>query len=152
MLSSKLIQLIETHWEPITARILDEIRRDERLVHLRGLPESEMRQRAQDILKNLGHWLVGSNREELAGSLERLGRLRYEEAMPLQEVVLGQLTIKREMIEFVHEQGLDRTPVDLYAEEELEHAVDRFFDNAIYHLIRGYEEARQPRAAAARAR
>jgi hypothetical protein len=40
--------------------------------------------------------------------------------------------------------------MDLYAEEELEHGVGQFFDNAIYHLIRGYQQAQPaPRGAAA---
>jgi hypothetical protein len=31
--------------------------------------------------------------------------------------------------------------IELYAEEELEHRVGRFFDFMLYHVVRGYEAA-----------
>jgi hypothetical protein len=31
--------------------------------------------------------------------------------------------------------------MQLYAEEELEHRVGRFFDILVYHLVKGYESA-----------
>ncbi len=141
MLSSKLIQLIEDHWERITARVLGKIRKDPRLVHVGQLPESDLRERAQEILKNLGHWLAASQEEELARHCERLGRLRFVEDIPLHEAVLARLLIKEEMIEFVRDQGLRQTHMELYAEEELEHRVSRFFDRMIYYVVRGYEGA-----------
>lgn len=155
MLSSKLIQLIEDHWEQITTRVLREIRKDARLVHVGKLPESELRQRAQEILKNLGHWLAVSKEEELAKHYEHLGRLRFEESIPLHEAVLARFIIKDQMIDFVREQGFRQTPMELYAEEELEHRVGRFFDTMIYHVVRGYEEAMReslPRSRAAAAK
>jgi len=49
--------------------------------------------------------------------------------------------VKDKMIDFVHDQGLARTAVDLYAEEELERRVGRFFDELTIHMVRGYETA-----------
>jgi hypothetical protein len=61
------------------------------------------------------------------------------------------------MMDFVQEQGLRNDSVefyvelysyvDLYAEEELEHRVGRFFDDLVVHLVRGYEAAWQHGAA-----
>jgi hypothetical protein len=40
------------------------------------------------------------------------------------------------------------SPVELYLEEELHLSIGRFFDNAIYHTVKGYEaEAREASAA-----
>ena len=141
MLSSKLIQLIEDHWDPITTRILRDIRHDHRLPHAAGLPESELRERARDILEHLGHWLSPAKEEELARRFERIGRQRFEESIPLHEVVLAYLIVKDRMLEFVRGQGIGETTVERYAEEELEHSVGRFFDSMIYHVVRGYEAA-----------
>ncbi len=147
MLSSRLVLLIEDHWEQIARRIIREIHDSPRLVHLKRLPELELHQRAQDIVRNLGHWLVASKEDELASYYEHLGRFRNQESIPLEVVVLAYLTVKAEMLEFVREMGMEKTPVELYAEEELEHAVGRFFDHVIYHLVRGYEEAQRSHAA-----
>jgi hypothetical protein len=45
------------------------------------------------------------------------------------------------MFDFVGEQGLTKDSVELYAEEELERRVGRFFDVLVIHMARGYETA-----------
>jgi hypothetical protein len=141
MLSSKLIQLIEDHWDPITTCILEEIRHNPRLRHVGGLPESDLRERARDILERLGHWLSSSREDEMARRFEAVGALRFSESIPLAEVVLAYLIVKERMLDFVRGQGMAQSTVALYAEEELEHCVGQFFDSMTYYVIRGYERA-----------
>jgi hypothetical protein len=141
MLSGKLVQLIEEHWEEIARRVIQKIRRHADLPALAARPESELQEWCQDILVNLGDWLIGTNAEELKRRYEVLGRTRYEESIPLHEAVLRFQILKDTMIEFVHGQGFAMTSVELYAEEELEFRVNRFFDALIYHVVRGYEQA-----------
>ena len=124
MLSSKLIQLIEDHWDTIASRLLIDIRRDPRLSHACSLPQSELSDRAQEILRHLGHWLTTSCQEELARHFERIGGLRFEEAVPLAEVVLCYILIKDRIVDFVRSQGIGQTALEVYAEEELEHSWD----------------------------
>ncbi len=143
MLSSKLIQLIEDHWDPITTCILREIHRDPRLKHASSLPASDLRERAREILEHLGQWLSEAHPREIEERCERIGRLRFEEEIPLREAVLAQLIIKERLIDFVRQQGIADSPVAIYAEEELEHCVGRFFDNMIYHVMLGYEDAQE---------
>ena len=139
MLSTKLIQMVEEHWDTIGARVIKEIRNDPHLFHIRKLPDSELRLWGQGIMKNLGHWLVGSNEQEVAHRYESQGRLRYQEGIPLHEVVHGANLLKYGMLTYIRDQGFCQTTVEVYAEEELEHQVGRFFDSAVYHLVRGYE-------------
>lgn len=141
MLSSRLVRLIEEHWDPLSARVAADIRSDGRLRSVGALPESDLRERARDILEHLDHWLLSSREHELARHFEHIGAERYGERIPLDEVVLAYLKIKRHAIEFVRSQGMGPSTVELYAEEELEHAVGQFFDSAVYHLIRGYQQA-----------
>jgi hypothetical protein len=58
--------------------------------------------------------------------------------------------MKSTVIDFIEEQGIPLDTVGLYAEEELEHRLGKFFDQLIIHLVRGYEGAwrRAARAAA----
>ena len=141
MLSVKLVQLVETHWEQISERILHKIQSDPRLTHVSGLSESELRTRAREIVKNIGDWLGASLDDPLARRCEALGRQRFEEGIPLHEVVLARFIIKDGLMEFVHDHAFVETSLQLYAEGELEKSVGRLFDRMIYHVIRGYEEA-----------
>ena len=141
MLSAKLVQLVETHWEQISERILRKIQHDPRLTHVGGLSESELRARAREIVKNIGEWLGPSRDDVLARRCEALGRQRFHEGVPLHEVVLARFMIKDELMEFVHDHAFVETSLQLYAEGELEKSVGHLFDRIIYHVIRGYEEA-----------
>jgi len=149
MLSGRLIHLIETHHRELTDRVLREIWRQQDLPHIRRLPEAELRERGQAILEHLGEWLLGRE-EEMRKRQEAVGRLRFEQSVPLHEAVHGLCLIKNTIIEFVEEQGIPRDTIGLYAEEELEHRLGKFFDQLIIHLVRGYESAwrRAARAAA----
>jgi len=152
MVSGKLIQLIEANEGEISNRIMAEIHRDPGLTHLRMLSDAELRRRGNKIVKNLGHWLVSWNQEEMAKEFENLGKRRFEENIPLHEVVRALCVIKVKMIDFVNEQGFNLDALTLYAEEELERRVDRFFDLLVIHLVRGYEtEWHRARAAHAAA-
>lgn len=141
MLSNKLIHLIETHEEEIAASIVRSIHRHAELTHLGKLPEAELRERGREILKNLGHWLLHGKEDQLAHEYETLGKERFEQAVPLHESVRGLCLLKDKMMDFIDEQGTDQDCLALYAEEQFERRIGRFFDLLVIHLVRGYERA-----------
>jgi hypothetical protein len=149
MLSARLIHLIETHHKEITERVLREMGRRQDLPHIRRLPEAELRERGRTIIEHLGEWLVG-NEEEMGKRQQAVGRLRFEQSVPLSESVHVLCLVKSTVIDFIEEQGIPLDTIGLYAEEELEHRLSKFFDQLIIHLVRGYEGAwrRALRAAA----
>ncbi len=140
MLSHRLVKLIEDHYEAIVAEAAQRIHEDPELTHLRALPQAELEIWGESVLRNLGHWLDGKD-EAIAQQYEGLGRLRYDENVPLHEAVPGLQILKAGTVDFVREQGFGRSTLEIYAEEELEHRVDRFYDWLLYHLVRGYEAA-----------
>ena len=141
MVSRTLVQMIEDSGERITDWFIRQLRADDRLVQFHTLPESELRDRAHDVLKNLGRWLVAGHEGEIAHRYEALGRHRYEESIPLYEVVRALHTLRETIQAFVREQGIGQTSMQLYAEEEFEHLMGLFFDGAVYHAVHGYETA-----------
>jgi hypothetical protein len=141
MLSGKLVRLIEVHQREITDRLLRDIHRYPDLTHLRQLPEAELRERSQNILENLGYWLAQTNEEEIAHKYEGIGKGRFHEGVPLRESVQALFLIKEKMFDFIGEQGFPPDALQLYAEEELERRVGRFFDLLVLRLVRGYEDA-----------
>ncbi len=143
MLSAKLVQLIEDHWQGITTAILHQIRSDPRLHHISGLPETELRDIGRAILRNLGHWLTASGSEQrmVEEQYEGLGRVRFAESIPLHECVCALQLVKQRVVEFSRDHEFAQSSVEIYAEEELEHRLNQFFDDLVYHEVIGYEEA-----------
>ena len=141
MLSGRLIHLIEAHHQAIADRIVREIWRHPELAHVRRLPEAELRERAQFLIENLGYWLATRNNEEFLKVQEAVAKRRFAELIPMYEVVRALCVIKDNMVDFVEEQGNPKDSLGLYAEEELERRVGRFFDDLIVHTVRGYEAA-----------
>jgi hypothetical protein len=152
MVSRTLVQTIEDNCERITDRIVGRQREDPDLVQVRRLPDSELRDRAREVLKNLGRWLVAGREGETAQRYESLGRRRCEESIPLHEVVRSLHILRQHIVGFVREQGIGHSSLELYAQEELEHLVGLFFDGAVYHVVRGYEGVVHRAAVAAGAR
>jgi hypothetical protein len=141
MLSGKLIRLIESHWGQITGRVLDQIRRDPDMTHIRSLPEIELREWGQDILINLDYWLAAGNETELARRYTDLGVLRFDQDVPLHEAVRALCILREKMIDYVQENFFAKNSLEFCAEEELERRLGRFFDVLVCHLVEGYERA-----------
>jgi|SRR5690348_3288705 hypothetical protein len=149
MLSSKLVRLIESHSEKITADAVQRMRKDPELSHFKKLPDSELRSWARHILQHLGDWLALSDDQQIASCYEGVGKMRFDEAVPLAESVRSFQTLKDLIVAYVRNQANRQTALEIYAEEELEHLLSRFFDRVIYHVVKGYERARRYDQAAA---
>jgi hypothetical protein len=97
------------------------------------LPESELRDWASGILMCLQCYPVPAEREELSSRLQKVGRQRFEEAIPLHEAIRSLQVLKGKIVNFVRN--------DVYAEQELEHEMGLLFDRLLYSVALGYEEA-----------
>jgi hypothetical protein len=141
MLSTRLVQLIEGHSDEICKRLVNAIRSRPDMVSLAARPEGEIREWCGEILNNLGFLLSARKDEEVERRFQVLGRARFEEKIPLHEAVLRFHILKDKIIGFIHEQGFPMSAIQLYAEEELEQRIGRFFDACVYNVVRGYEDA-----------
>jgi hypothetical protein len=141
MLSTKLVKLIESNWEEIAGRVILAVKKHPDLPNLAALPDLELREWCQEILQNIGYVLSKKKDEDIQRRFRLMGRLRFEEKIPLHEAVLRVHLLKDKVIGFIHEQGFAMSAMQLYAEEELEHRLSRLFDACVYYLVRGYEDA-----------
>jgi hypothetical protein len=141
MVSAKLVHQIEDHWEAISTRLLRLLRTCPGLPHFNHIPESEVTEVCRRVLHNLGHWLVSTSDDELAQYYERIGRQRHKEGMPLSECLRSVQLMREATFDYVRDESTIQSSMDLYAEEELETRLARFFDLLAYHLARGYEQA-----------
>lgn len=141
MVSAKLVHQIEDHWEAITARFLRRLRLQQGLPRISRMPESELTENCRKLLRNLGHWLVSSSEGEIAAFYEKVGHDRYAQGVPLSESIRAVQLLKEAVLDYIRDEAFVQTSVDLYAEEELELQLGRFFDLLTFYLARGYERA-----------
>jgi hypothetical protein len=140
MLSGKLARLIEDHSEQIVRATIRQINDNPDLKRLSSLSGSRLVERGNDILAHLTRWLDPCQRDSLAREHEEAGKVQWEQGIPLHESVLALQLLRNQVVEYVTRQ-LNRTYMELYAEEELERWLTNFFDLLIYALVKGYETA-----------
>jgi hypothetical protein len=141
MLSIKLVELIESNWQEIAERVIRAVKKHPDLPNLAALPDLELREWCQEILQHMGYLLSAKREGEIQRRFQVLGKLRFEEKIPLHEAVLRVHLLKDKVIGFIHEQGFAMSTMQLYAEEELDQRLNHLFDSCVYHLVRGYEDA-----------
>jgi hypothetical protein len=141
MITTKLIQLIEEDWEEISARMIRAVRRHPDMEYLAKRSDLDLREWCREILEHIGTLMSARKSDDVQRRFEILGRMRFEEQIPLHEAVMRLHILKDEIVGFIHERGLPMTAVQLYAEEELEQRIGRFFDECVYRVVRGYEKA-----------
>ena len=141
MLSGRLVHLIESHSEEIISSVIARIHREPQMEHYRARVESELRDWGQVLLENLGHWLTAGADEQIGHRYEELGRQRFAADVPLHESVRCLSFVRERVLDFVEEQVVNKSTLNLYAEEELDRRLGRFFDTLTIHMVKGYEAA-----------
>lgn len=134
----ELVNLIEDRAEELAELTVQKIRESPRMAAYHRFGDAELVDRARLVYANLETWLEKESEGRVAEEYFSLGLRRYQERIPLSQVVWALLLIRRNLWEFVESQGWETLP-DLERTLDLELLVVRFFDRAILHTIRGYE-------------
>jgi RsbT co-antagonist protein rsbRD N-terminal domain len=160
MLTSRLMEFIETHARSLIGETLRDIQTNERTAAFHRIPAAELEQRVAALFLNLRKWIGNPEDDEVRKEYEEWGRKRFRQGIPLSEIIYFVILAKAHLRRFIREHGLiafagDRVtpdellPVQLYGIQELNYTVGEFFDRALYHLTRGYEAAVKASQAAA---
>ncbi len=138
MLVGRLVGLIEGHADELADRLVRRIREDPRTAAYELCDDDELADRGRQVYAHLGGWLSETSETHVEEEYRRLGKQRRKEGIPLAEVVMALLIIRRNLWQFVDAQGAD-TILELRQQFDLELMVVRFFDRAIYHTVGGYQ-------------
>jgi hypothetical protein len=141
MIYSKLVKLIEDNQEELTIRSYKELLDREETLRYRNVPEDILKERISDVYSMLISWL---NKEKRAGNIRKyyadLGKRRYSEGIPVSEVVMAFMLLKRHLWLFIMEKQFFDSTYECYQALELNNKVVLFFDRIIYFTALGYEE------------
>jgi len=152
MLTSRLIELIDSQAAFLIRDAMQDIVTNERTSSFHQIPIAELEPRIAALYFNLREWVGNPQEEAVRNEYEEWGRTRFRQGIPLSEIVYCLILAKAHLRRFIREHGLvsfsgDRVtpdelvPVQLYGIQELNQMVGEFFDRALYHLTRGYEAA-----------
>jgi hypothetical protein len=143
MLAGYLLQAIERQSDTLADALVRDLTTNDRTPSFRRLPADELKARAQSIYGRIADWLGGGTDAETEATFEALGRQRFEEAIPLEELVFALLLTKAHLQQRVASPGEVASAIELHYENDLHAMIGRFFDRAVHATVRGYEEARR---------
>jgi len=142
--------MVEDHADELANGVVADLQKDPRTSEYHKLSTAELHHRIHDIYHNLDKWLVGEAGTLVEARYLGLGKRRASEGVPLSQVIYALIQSKTHLFDYIRSARLFESAVELYEIQELRYLIDNFFDRAIYHTARAYEqEQAAPRTASA---
>jgi hypothetical protein len=140
----RFMTLIENNADKITKNLLQEIQKREETRHYRELSEDVTIERISQVIRNvynrLGNWLNKNKpKNTLFAYYSDLGAQRCREGIPLDEVVMVLMLIKREIWHTIRDQISVDSGFTLNLFMEVNFYVNLFFDRIIHSTVTGYQ-------------
>ncbi|MGA8301475.1 MAG: hypothetical protein WB817_18475 [Terriglobales bacterium] len=149
MLAYKLVRLIETHSDLLTATLLERVQTSELTRSYRNVPADDLKDRVGGIYSHLGEWLLGKSTFDIEHRYEEIGARRVHQNVPVSELIWVIILTKETLWEFLKKESSPEKPAEAFGELEMLQLLDQFFDRAIYYASVGYEKALPKREKAA---
>jgi hypothetical protein len=154
MISAKLIELIENHAGGLAREITRDLVSSERTRGFRTVKRDELELRMFELLQHLGNWVGDPDSERVAEEFGDWGRRRFNQGIPLSEILYAVIILKQHLRRYIQDHGLIEAafphidgdyvlPMHLQSVQSLNTTVETFFDEALYRLACGYETAGQ---------
>jgi len=151
VIGAKMIELVEIHSPRLTADVVDDLLTNQRTRGFSAVPRSDLEPRVSELLHHLGNWIGDPQSDRTRAEFTEWGRTRFDQGIPLSELVFAIIIIKQHLHRYIGDNGLvDASfprveadyilPLHLHSLQELNLQVGRFFDEALYALAVGYEE------------
>jgi len=132
--AAEIIQLMETGARQYFNGLIQEVRSNLGTTHYRKLSNDELARRMTAIYRNLAHWLNTRDPSAVRAAGEGLGKNRFEEGIPLGQVVLSLILEEKYLRKYFADQGVP-------LEGEWSQIVSEYFQKMIYYTGQGYEVA-----------
>jgi hypothetical protein len=151
MIAERLVELIEINAERLSADVATDLARNERTRSFSAVPRPDLETRIFQIVHHLGDWISDRRSAKVQAEFADWGRRRFGQGIALSEIVYAILVLKQHLRRYIRDHGLVEAsfprveqdyvlPMHLNSLQELNTQVGLFFDEALYHLARGYEE------------
>ena len=149
MISQDLVRLITENADELTNRFLKDLYSRDETRSYKDIPRAIMFDRVHDHYSKLDAWLAKGTKEGIHHYYIKLGQTRFHEGIPLHELIMAFMLIKRHLWLFVQEKQFYDSAYALNQAMELNNRVVLFFDRIIYAITIGYENEIHAQVAAA---
>jgi hypothetical protein len=154
MIAEKLIELIEIHAGRLAADVAQDLASNERTRGFRAVPRAELEERIFRLFHHLGEWIGHRRSEKVQLEFGDWGSRRFDQGIALSEIVYAIIILKQHLRRYIADNGLMEAsfprseadyvlPMHLNSLQDLNAQVGLFFDEALYHLTVGSEQASQ---------
>ena len=151
MVADRLVELIETNRARMSADVATDLATNARTRGFRAVPRQDLEARVFQILQHLSQSLGDQRSERVKAEFADWGRRRFDQGIPFSEIIYSIIVLKHHLSRYIRENGLVETsfprvgrnltlPVHLNSLQELNVQMNLFFDEALYHLSRGYHQ------------
>ena len=152
MIAARLVELIEIHATGLASDVIQDLITNERTRGFRQVKRDDLETRIFDLLQHLGDWIGDPKAYRVEAEFADWGRRRFGQGIPLSEIVYAIITLKQHLHRYIRDNGLVDAvfprvdgdyvlPMHMQGLQDLNTTVSAFFDEALYHLARGYEAA-----------
>jgi hypothetical protein len=143
MLYEKFIRVVEDNANLLTKNWIKEVKSNPSTISYRHLSDEVLSKRINDVYQRLGTILLQDdpNYFNMAEHFMKLGREREAEGMNQSEVIFALILSRVVLWNFVVEQVIVSSSLELHQELEFYQKITSFFDKAIYFVSIGYEKA-----------
>jgi hypothetical protein len=139
MMLYRLVHLIESHSQALSACLLDRVQSSEATPDYKNVPPDDLKERVYEVYRHLGDWLLTKDELDLERRYLRIGADRAKQKVPFSQVAWVIVLTKDNLWEFLKKEATEDRPVEVYGELEMLQLLDHFFDRAIYYAAMGYE-------------
>lgn len=141
MVPKKLILLIRNNAAKLGKEWAKNVKTSEHMKVYKKLSSEELSKRDQRFFENLAVWLEeGALHNDIKVYFERVGKGRYYEGIPLEEINFGIIIAKRILRDFIISEGFFTSEIALYQTLEIITVVHNFFDFGLFYIGKEYME------------
>ena len=151
MIAERLVELVEIHAKRLAADIAQDLTTHERTRGFLAVPRADLEDRLFQILHHLGGWISNRRSAKVQLEFEEWGTARFAEGIPLSEIISAIIALKQHLRRYIRDHGLIEAsfprvegdyvlPMHLHSLQDLNEQVGLFFDEALFHLTKGYEK------------
>jgi len=141
MIYLKIMEVLKGDAELLSRRVVNDLLNRGETEYHRKYSEDLIYERVYDVYSTLGYWLDRARpKEEIYKHFSDLGKKRFDDGIPLHEVIMFLMLIKRHLWLYLLEKHFFESSYELLQSLEVNNRVVLFFDRAIYFTCLGYQE------------
>ncbi len=141
MLSDRLVSFINDNAKEVSERWLKDVRTSPTTVSYSMIDPAELRDRVTLALSQFRRWLSGSEADsDIRTFYRKLGSDRRDQGFKLHEIISSLSILRKQVLTYARDHNAWGRTIDVYTLIELDRRNYLFFDKAIYHVARGFQE------------